>query len=266
MIEQYLRTKGVYLSQSSIKIYRSWLNQYQNYNDFVSFYEGIKDSYSQGSIQLAMRVVKGYLQYCERHGIDCDSDDLRVPRAKINSHKPISAEEYVSMLSFIHVDNAKGVRDNALVRMLYDTGARIGEICSLTKQDINFEERSAEIWTEKTICRRLIVWGKDTNEFLETWCELIYSQEKIFPSTRTAERIIKKYAKLAKIEKKIVPHSFRHGKAHRILDSGGSVKDVQEALGHISPISSFRYLQFSRKKSLELLQKYVRKTKINQHT
>jgi site-specific recombinase XerD len=63
-------------------------------------------------------------------------------------------------------------------------------------------------------------------------------------STRSVERIVKSCCKIAGVSN-IVPHSFRHGTAHNILERGGTVADVQKTLGHRSPLSSMKYLQYS---------------------
>lgn len=111
----------------------------------------------------------------------------------------------------------------------------------------------AVINTEKTSDKRLIVWGKDTEVFLKLWL----SWKIPWPSLRQCERTVRKYAKIAKIEKKITAHSFRHSKAHLILDNGGTVKDISEVLGHKDPASSFHYLKENDQEKLVRQRRWV---------
>lgn len=272
MIDDYLARKGIYAKVSTVGVYRLWLTRFCDhagdrekisFDKVVSFNSEIKKIHSESTVQLAMGIVKGYLKFLERYGNNCESQDLRIPRAHANAYEPITPEEYISMLSFMKVDTPKGVRDNAIVRLLYDTGARIGEICSLETGEMDMEGRLAWIWTEKTVQKRMIMWGEDTNEFLKTWISIVgFSPGHIFPCSRTIERMVKSYVKKAGIKKDIVPHSFRHGKAHFILDSGGGVKQIQEILGHRNPASSFRYLNLNKAEKIRMLQKYLSKEKV----
>lgn len=272
MIEDYLSRKGIYAKGSTIGVYRLWIKRFCDhagdtkkisFDKVVSFNNDIKKIHSESTVTLAMGIIKSYLKFLERYGNNCESQDLRIPRAHVNAYEPITPEEYVSILSFIKVDTPKGVRDNAIIRLLYDTGARIGEICSLEVKEMDMVERTAWIWTEKTVQKRMIMWGEDTNKFLETWIDLCgYSPGLLFPCPRTVERIVKKYVNKAEIKKTIVPHSFRHGKAHLILDSGGGVKDIQETLGHRNPASSFRYLNLNKAEKIKMLRKYLTKSRV----
>lgn len=267
MVEDYLSRKGIYAKGSTVGVYRLWLTRFCehagdtqkiSFDKVVSFSQEIKKNYSESSVSLGLGIVKSYLKFLERYGNNCESQDLRIPRAHANAYEPITPEEYVSMLSFIKTDTDRDIRDNTIVRLLYDTGARIGEICALEFREIDLKERTAWIWTEKTVQKRMIMWGYDTNEFLKTFLSLRgNSPGFIFPCCRTVERIVKKYKDLAGIKKEIVPHSFRHGKAHLILDSGGGVKDIQETLGHRSPESSFRYLNLNKAEKIKMLKKYL---------
>lgn len=250
---EYLRWKESYTTSA-----------YRNYAPFVCLFdslgkpdmptlirytESLKTRYGARSVVLGMHVVKDYVGYLSRRGrTKIAKEDIRIPRAPANPHPHLTAEEYVSILSFVKADTVKGLRDNVLIRLLYDTGARIGEIVTLSRGDLDIRNRIAEIRTEKTRTRRVIVWGSDTNIFL---CEYLEQEPTGFlPGKRQCERIIRKYATLAKISKHITCHSFRHTRAHVILDNGGTVKDVQETLGHLDPRSSFAYLSMSKEEAI----------------
>lgn len=264
-VEPYLDRKRVCDKPKTVKLYRYWIEKFHkrtgkgmenmSFADFALWSDWLKEHYSQGTVRLVIGATKNYLAFCQKRGAAIEADEIRVPRARTESHEPITPEEYVSMLSFVQTDTPRGLRDTVILRILYDTGARIGEIASMERGSIDLESRTAEIWTEKTANKRLIAWGKDTNDFLTVWMDM--KAGKVFPSTRTIERVARRYADFAQIKKHIVPHSFRHGKAHIILDNGGTVKDIQETLGHLSPTSSFRYLNLNRNEKLKRLAKWL---------
>lgn len=137
--------------------------------------------------------------------------------------------------------------------MLYDTGCRISELVSCLSFDT--EKRIAKINNAKRDDEGFIFWGNDTNTFLRTYLD--QNPSPIFPTIRQCQRILQGYCRLAKINKPITCHSFRHSKAWRILDTqGGTVKDVQAILRHKSPLSSFKYLDWDFEKKKERAEKF----------
>jgi site-specific recombinase XerD len=74
---------------------------------------------------------------------------------------------------------------------------------------------------------------------------------------RSIQRWITELTDLAMLDKKITPHSFRHGKANYILDQGGSVRDVSALLRHVKPESSFQYMQLSKKRYEDVARRYL---------
>lgn len=264
-VEDYLDRKRICDKPKTVELYRHWIEKFHEhagkgmegitFREVVSWSDFLKEKYSEGTVHFVMGATKNYLAFHQKRGATIEADEIRVPRARSIAYEPITPEEYVAMLSHIQPDTPKGLRDIVVVRMLYDTGARIGEVSSLKREDIDLSTRTAEIWTEKTTKKRLIAWGKDTHVFLETYLSL--NPTLLFPPARTIERIIRRYATVCGIKKRIVPHSFRHGKAHLILDNGGTVKDIQETLGHLSPTSSFRYLNLNRAEKMKRLAKWL---------
>jgi len=258
--EDYLRWKKTYTRRAGTA-YAPFVALFDSMGDpdmntVIRYSEALQAHYGERSASFGLSVVKDYVGYLRRRGkTDLSKEDIRVRRPRPNPHPHLTPPEYVSMLSFIRATTVEGVRDNTLIRMLYDTGARIGEIAALTRKDIDLTERTAEIQTEKTDRRRVIVWGRDTNRFLNELLEL--QPSGLFPGKRQCERIVRKYAALAKIEKHITCHSFRHTRAHVILDNGGTVKDVQETLGHKDPRSSFVYLTMSREEAISRSKRFL---------
>lgn len=246
-VRHFCDTVSIYAKPDTVKNYRRII---------CSFYKFIEKDYSEvmpGDVarwvsylqsnrkgkttSLYVTVIKSYLtDYLPQ----INAKRIRTMKAHAEHPSDIfGADEYVLMLSLIKADSRDGVRDNLIIRMLYDTGARICEVHDLIQKKRYNKDRSVFINTAKTNDKRLIMWTADTDVFLRTWES--FNQDLV--SIRQCQRIVKKYALMAGIEKKITPHSFRHTKAHKILDNGGSVKDVAEVLGHGSFITSEHYLR-----------------------
>ncbi len=249
-IKTFLDTVAIYGKPSTVRNYGFWLAKFQDYTrktveevqaeDVAKWVATLKLKYAPMSIALGVAVIKEYLH---DFAPQINTRRIRLPKAhSVHPSDPLTPEEYVSMLSFIRADTKKGVLDNLVHRLLYDTGARVGEIKWLFdhQEKINLEENYAVIDTEKTSEKRYIAWGHDTGVFIKTWL----SFHRPFPTIRTMERIVRQAAEKAKITayKKVTCHSYRHTKAHRVLQQGGNVNDLQKVLGHKDPSSSFHYL------------------------
>jgi len=272
-INTYLQWKATYTKRAS-KNYKIWLVKFVEFShknindtelgDIIGFRGWLEDNnYQPKSIELSMVILKNYFKFWRLQGKKCLSPELiRVPKTVANSYQPISFEEYVSILTFLHPDDFWEFQKMIFVRILYETGIRVSELCDINISDINPEKMNTAIRTKKTAKMRTIFWSVETHIMLR---EFLIQRKKINSTpalfigrkgrgkptrritTRSIQRIIKDLCEKAKIEKRITPHSFRHGKAHRILDLGGNPKDVQAILGHCDPSSSFTYMQWNDK-------------------
>lgn len=247
-IQDFILTVGLHGKEKTMRDYERIVNKFYSYvekevtdistQDVFNFIQYSKKVYKPKTAQIYLSVLKSYLS---EYAPQVRAKRIRTMKAYADHPSDVfTPEEYVSMLSFIKADSEEGVRDNLLMRMLYDTGCRICEMQFVLSNPWLFtKERTLFIKTAKTSQMRLIAWSEDTDIFLRLWL----SFEKDFVSIRQCQRIIKKYAVLARITKKITPHSYRHTKAHKILSLSGNIKDVAETLGHSNLLSSQHYLR-----------------------
>lgn len=180
-----------------------------------------------------------------------------------NMPRVANDEDFQKLLAAIPETNLmKATRDRAIFHLLYDTGARNGEICSLNVSSIDRKKMEALIHTEKarrTRPYRRIFWSRETHAHLLRWMDVRMKLLKkrrsrepdaLFVSIkrRIVQRInvaivaasLREYSAMADIEY-LNAHSFRHRKAHEILRKGGSLADVMNILGHASLESSIQY-------------------------
>lgn len=146
-------------------------------------------------------------------------------------------------------ENSKqGLRDKALLEMLFSTGLRVSELAKLKVDDINlakpeftvrgkgskvrlvFLSETARYWLKKYLEKR-----SDPNPYLFVSHSQINKEDKDKPLTpRSIERLVARYARLAGIMKKVTPHTLRHSYATDLLINGADIRSVQAMLGHAS--------------------------------
>ena len=154
---------------------------------------------------------------------------------------------------------------------------RVSELLDLKLSDINQQGsdglRTARVKTRKTQRYNLVVWSKETDELLNRylgWRALVnHPTDLVFIATsgkrtnqrgitsRTIQRWIKTLCKEAMIGKNLTPHSFRHGKAHFVLDNGGDIHEVRTVLRHLNLNSAINYTQLNRNKYLKTASRFL---------
>lgn len=192
---------------------------------------------------------------------------IPVPNKLHRLPRVINEDQYQQLLAVIptKTNDPRHIRNRAIVKLLWDTGARNGEICALDLKDMDFVEKKALIRTEKARSRpfREIFWTDDTNTALAYWNEKRTHLESrmefiergaFFISTHSKKagfrftikglgEMLRRYSDRANIPQLRVAnaHSFRHGRAHAILKRGGNSADVMNILGHASLASGSIY-------------------------
>ncbi len=137
------------------------------------------------------------------------------------------------------------VRDAAVCELLFATGMRISELCSLNEKDINLQDGTILIYGKGSKERRLQLGNPDVIASLENYkkefsceianCHNFFANQSGKPlSDQTVRRMITKYTNLAAIDLHITPHMFRHTFATSLLEADVDIRYIQEMLGHSS--------------------------------
>ena len=285
-IREYLEWKGTYAHRASIN-YKIWLNHFltvcgdkaiEDYSitDVVKYHRWLEVRYSSYSTQYAMIVMKNFFKYFKLNDCKCLSPALiRTPRIQIKSHRAVTEIEYKKIIDEIPINEFLHLRDSILIRLLWDTGVRVSELCDLDITHINENKPSAIIFTKKTGKKRAIVWLEGTHELLMKYMTMRMDLERLNRAsalfigkhrnigwsmrltTRTVERLVRHYVNKAGIKEKITPHSFRHGWAHKRRDNNAPLAFIQKGLGHLNPISTFIYEQYDDSEFMKNAQKHL---------
>lgn len=156
------------------------------------------------------------------------------------------------------------LRDAAVIEILFATGMRISELCSLKVSDVNLYERTILIYG-KGAKERMIQLGNDDvihilTEYQETFqdqirmCNYFFVNQNGSPlSDQSIRRMISKYASLAAIELHITPHMFRHTFATSLLEADVDIRYIQEMLGHSSINITEIYTHVAMSKQRDIL-------------
>lgn len=275
-IKEYLEWKATYAHRASIN-YKIWLERFvticgdkslAKYNscDIAKYHRWLESNYGSYSIQYAMIIIKNFFRYCKFNNNPCISPELiRLPRINAKSHRAVTEKEYQKIVSVIPTSEFISIRDSILIRLLWDTGMRVSELCGMDVSQIDENKPTALISTKKTGKWRTIVWSQETHQLLMKYLGIRIELEKqnnasaLFVgwnknkgwsmrlTPRSVERRIKYYVVQTGIKEKITPHSFRHGWAHKRRDQLAPLAFIQRGLGHLNPVSTFIYEQYNDK-------------------
>jgi len=233
-------------------------------------------NYSRGTVAFSARILKNFFEYLSDCKIECLNPKQIRSLKYIHPDKDIMTSDLLDdMDRVLHEQFYEDLIKKVIIHLLSDTGMRVSELCEMDISDL--EEtgtsgiRCATIRRRKSLRYNTVVWGNETNRLLNLYLGLrlcidntntdaLFVTRKSNSSritTRTVQRWIKDIASDAGIIENITPHSFRHGKAHQVLNQSGNVRDVQAILGHVNPASSFSYLSVNREGQITISGKYL---------
>lgn len=183
----------------------------------------------------------------------------RAPRISRYHPDYLTVEEVRRLLDQPDLNRGSGIRDNAILELLYGTGMRISELISLRISAVYDEIGFIKI-TGKGNKERLVPYGRYSREAVERYLTAArehlrksVQSDILFLSNRKRKfsrvgiwKIIKKYAVLAGVMKRVTPHTLRHSFATHMIEGGADLRIVQELLGHTSITTTQIYTQVDR--------------------
>lgn len=161
-----------------------------------------------------------------------------------------------------------GIRDRAVLELLYATGLRVSELSGLLLNNVNFDIGFVKC-SGKGGKERVVPLGRTASSFIKKYLEkvrpklvkkgddhLFLSRLGRCISRQTFWKIIKKYARWAGIKKEIKPHSLRHSFATHLLERGADLRSVQEMLGHSNISTTQLYTHINKERLKGIHKKY----------
>lgn len=212
---------------------------------------------SASSVARAVVAVRSFHRFVAQEGISTTdpASDVRPPATGRHLPKALGIDRVEALLAAPDRDSALGLRDAALLEVLYGTGARISEVVRLDVDDVTRALRVAEGEPRtlrllgKGSKERLVPLGSYAAEAVQAWLvrarPLLAAKgpggPALFLNTRgrrltrqSAWEAVRRAADAAGIDTEVSPHTLRHSYATHLLDGGADVRVVQELLGHAS--------------------------------
>ncbi len=187
----------------------------------------------------------------ERSDNPCDGVD----HPKLGRYLPevLSVQEVTDIIEGVKTDTWQGVRDRAILEILYGCGLRVSELCELKLSNVYASEGFLRV-IGKGNKERLVPIGGAALEAFGAWLDLrpqtaapayddyVFLNRFGKPLSRISVfNMVKKNAALAGVEKEISPHTFRHSFATHLIENGADLRVVQEMLGHESILTTEIY-------------------------
>lgn len=257
--------KGKRYSESTIKTYFTFIADFIDYvqpkpinelkiRDVELFLENVfvPRKYSISSQRQFISALKLFISF----NPDCQIDSLTLDRPKKSRILPtvLSQEEIIRLIQV-----TKNLKHRAIIALLYSSGLRIGELTKLELRDIDIERRQIIVKNGKGRKDRFVVLANAFLPLLQNYL-VTYKPSYYFVegqgSINYTESSIRKFlstsTKLAKIEKRVTPHTLRHSYATHLLENGVGLRHIQELLGHAKPETTMIYTHVAKKDLLEI--------------
>lgn len=198
-----------------------------------------------------VRHIKSFYQWLHDHGHALTNPGKNLPVLRTPRTLPkgvLSSSQVNKLLRQPNTLSPLGVRDRAMLELLYSSGLRAGELCKLTVYDLDFESHVVRILQGKGRKDRLVPVGRTALDWSRRYLKDVRpilqprsqsNAAKLFLTlfggamqTAYLYRIVKKAARTAQLPESTTTHSLRHACATEMLKGGASVRHVQEMLGH----------------------------------
>lgn len=250
------------LSQNTLEAYRRDLMQLDAFlgkdlcqideKDIIAFLESI-DQRSSSSICRTLVAIKVFYRFLRREGLAPNVTELiEGPKLWQLIPEVLDHDEVDLLLKAPDVSTKLGMRDRAILILLYASGIRVSELTNLNVSDV--DERSVRVMG-KGKKERVVPIASLAREAIDHYLLTHRGEGEALFVSRTGRRIdrlavwrrIKFYAKQAGIMKTISPHTLRHSFATHLLDNGADLRIIQEMLGHVDIGTTDRYTHLSKK-------------------
>ena len=199
------------------------------------------------SISRKLCAIRSFYRYLSRENIISNSSADAICSPKLEKRLPdfLTAEEIDKLLTCPDATSPLGMRDKAILELIYAAGLRVSEIANLCIEEIDLAGRTIRV-LGKGKKERIVVIGEPARAALLSYIQCARNElkgenpaKKLFInyqgrpiSMRWIQRLVSKYAASCGLEKQVHPHTLRHTFATHLLDGGADLRVVQELLGH----------------------------------
>lgn len=248
-----------------IRKYRLWLNRYKNMHD---------DELAMITQSYHLIALRGFLGYLSKRGIrTLTPEKIELPKVNRKQVSFLDKDEIERLVETFSSKKLSGLRDKALVELLFSSGLRVSELVSLNRDNINTKRREFTVRGKGQKDRPVFISQRASDmieEYLQKRADnlpplfISYSKNVLSSNNgdfrrltpRSIQRMIEKHAKLAGITKKVSPHTLRHSFATSLLINGADIRSVQAMLGHSNISTTQVYTHITDKHLKEVYEQF----------
>ncbi|KKR67535.1 MAG: Tyrosine recombinase XerC [Microgenomates group bacterium GW2011_GWA2_40_6] len=266
----YLQASGITeptlgdINQETIRNFRLYLSR-------LPGLRGIMKSVTQGYYVIAIR---SFLKWLVRNDFQVmQPEKIEVPKNAEHSLKFLDEDQIGRLLSQPILSTKVGLRDRAILELLFSTGLRVSEAVALNRDQINLESREFGV-VGKGGKARVVFVSQQAAMLMDRYIksrmdrhkplfirfggkkDIASSDEELRLSARSIQRLVKHYVRQARIPVDATPHTLRHSMATDLLRSGADLRSVQELLGHRNIATTQIYTHVTDSRLREVHQKY----------
>lgn len=256
------------ITDEDVKAYRLYLSR-----KYKNPFKGALKRQTQNYFLVALRSL---LRYLAKKGKDVLAPDvIELGKRADRTVKILSPSDLKKLFEAVDTSDESGLRDKAILEVLFSTGLRVSELMALNKDQVNIQSGEFGV-IGKGGKARVVFLSKQAKNALETYLTkradpfkpmfIRYSgpkddeegltDEKRRLSVRSIQRMLEKYRKLANILFPIGPHILRHSYATDLLSHGADLRSVQEMLGHKNIATTQIYTHVTNVRLKEIHEKY----------
>lgn len=256
------------ITRDVVREFRLWLNRQSNGNN-----RSTGQTMSKKTQNYYLIAVRSFLKYLTREGHQTlAADQIELAKVPQRSIDVVTTAELERLLDAPTKEKNEEVkyRDKAVLEMLFSTGLRVSELCSLTsdidlsRDELSIRGKGGKVRVvflspaAKEAVKKYLAVRKDMSEAL--FVNVSKNKNKVDENKgldrRSIERIVKKYATIAGITKKVTPHVIRHCFATDLLSNGADIRAVQQLLGHSDISTTQIYTHVTDKHLREVHKKF----------
>ena len=217
--------------------------------------------YAKSSVARRLASLRSFFRFAQREGLveSNPAKPLRNPRPDRKLPHFLTTDEIGKLLTAPPADGPPGLRDRAILEVMYSAGLRVSETVGTNEEDFDREAGLVRI-RGKGKKERLAPLGSYALRAIDSWFavrEVAASepQDGLAPvfvnrfgnrlTTRSVARMLEKYLRIAQLDLRTTPHTLRHSFATHLLDRGADIRSVQELLGHKSLVTTQIYTHLS---------------------
>ena len=220
----------------------------------LDYFAGLSKNVTKRSQARALSALRSFFGWCILEGERKDDPTDGVDMPKIGRYLPdvLSVEEVTKILDSVDLSRPGGLRDRAILEVLYGCGLRVSELCGLRISQVYLEEGFVRI-IGKGDKQRLVPLGDMAADAIRAYLpvrtdpqrgseDILFLNKLGTALSRVAVfKMVQNQVKIAGIYKTISPHTFRHSFATHLVENGADLRVVQEMLGHESILTTEIY-------------------------